>query len=173
EHPRKNLSVLVEAVSRVRQEMPEVVLLKVGDAGVAHGHAQFLENIDTFGMRDAVKFYGNADDEALRLLYNVADVFVFPSTFEGFGIPPLEAMACGCPVVSSNATSLSEVVGRAALLRDPADAQGFADAIRQVLTDQKLTQDLRQRGLVQAAKFSWETSAQKTLEVYRKMSAVT
>lgn len=170
EHPRKNVPVLVEAFARVHKEMPETILLKVGDPGFAEGRKKLLKQIDELDIRSTVKLYGNADDETLKLLYNLADVFVFPTTFEGFGIPPLEAMACGCPVVSSNVTSLPEVVGDAALTCYPTDVVGFADAIQRVLTDSKLAQDLRSRGLAQAAKFSWETSAQKTLQVYRLVS---
>lgn len=169
DHPRKNLPTLAKAFAEVKKQIPEAVLLKVGDAGVPEGRVEFLKILDELGIQTSVKFYGKANDEELRLLYNIADVFVFPSTFEGFGIPPLEAMACGCPVVVSNATSLPEVVGDAALLHDPHDVDGFAASIKHVLTNKNLAQDLRQRGLSQATKFSWENSAQKTLEVYKKV----
>lgn len=169
EHPRKNLKALVEALARVRQHIPGVILLKVGDAGVAAGRQHFLSDLDRVNIREAVRFVGKADDETLKLLYNIADVFVFPSTFEGFGIPPLEAMACGCPVVCSNATSLSEVVGDAALLHDPKDVEGFAASIQKVLTTPALAQDLRQRGLAQATRFSWKNIAEQTLTVYQNI----
>lgn len=169
DHPRKNLPTLARAFAQIKKDIPDAVLMKVGDPGVPEGRVEFLRILDELGIRDKVKFYGNAKDQALRFLYNIADVFVFPSTFEGFGIPPLEAMACGCPVVVSNATSLSEVVGDAALLHDPHDVEGFAASIKHVLTNKNLAQDLRQRGLSQATKFSWKSSAQKTLEVYRKV----
>lgn len=168
EHPRKNLKVLLEAVARVRQHIPDVVVLKVGDAGLAAGRQQFLADLDRLGLRQNVRFVGKADDETLKLLYNIADIFVFPSTFEGFGIPPLEAMACGCPVVCSNATSLPEVVGDAALTHNPNDVDAFASSITKVLTTPALAQDLRQRGLARAAQFNWRDIAERTLAVYRQ-----
>lgn len=171
EHPRKNLTVLAEAFAHVHKEIPETVLLKVGDPGVAAGRKQFLSDLARLNIQSAVRFIGRAGDETLKLLYNIADVFVFPSTFEGFGIPPLEALACGCPVVSSNATSLPEVVGDAALLCSPGDEAAFAAAMLRVLTEPALVQDLRRRGLTQAAHFSWPDIAQQTAEVYRSVLA--
>ncbi|MBM3135601.1 MAG: glycosyltransferase family 4 protein, partial [Chloroflexi bacterium] len=98
-----------------------------------------------------------------------ASVFVFPSLYEGFGLPPLEAMACGTPVVCSNASSLPEVCGEAALLVEPMDVQGLAQAMERVLSDEPLRATLRARGLAQAAKFSWERAARETLAVYREV----
>lgn len=171
EHRRKNLKVLAEAFARVHAQLPEAILLKVGDPGVASGRQQFLADLDRLHLRDTVRLIGRADDQILKLLYNIADVFVFPSTFEGFGIPPLEAMACGCPVVCSNATSLPEVVGDAAVTHEPNDVSGFASSIQKVLTiPAALAADLRQRGLAQAMRFNWQDIASRTLAVYRKVT---
>lgn len=170
EHPRKNLRVVVEALARVRRQLPDVVLLKVGDPGVAAGRQRLLADLDRLNLRSAVRVVGRADDQTLNMLYNIAGVFVFPTTFEGFGIPPLEAMASGCPVVCSNATSVPEVVGDAAILHDPSDVTAFADSIYRVLTTPALAADLRQRGLARAQKFSWESVATQTANVYRKFA---
>ena len=169
DHPRKNLGVLAEAFAAVHRELPNTILLKVGDPGLAAGREQFLQALDRLRVRDAVRFIGNVGDEELRFFYSVADVFVFPSTFEGFGIPPLEAMACGCPVVSSNTTSLPEVVGDAGMLCDPRDTSAFADAITRVLTDAALARGLREKGVSRVPQFFWEGIAEKTMEVYSQV----
>jgi glycosyltransferase involved in cell wall biosynthesis len=105
-------------------------------------------------------------------MYRLAGVFVFPSLYEGFGLPPLEAMASGTPVVTSNVSSLPEVTGDAALLVDPYDPQSIADAIRRVITDQALSQDLRRKGLARARQFSWETSVRRIRDIYREVASV-
>jgi len=115
-----------------------------------------------------VRFLGPVPEDDLPALYAGATLFVFPSLYEGFGLPVLEAMACGTPVACSNTSSLPEVVGDAALTFDPADSSAIARAITRVLADAELRQVLRERGLAQAAGFSWERTAAKTLEVYRR-----
>jgi len=112
---------------------------------------------------------GRVTDSDLIGLYNLADVFVFPSLYEGFGFPPLEAMACGTPVVASNAASLPEVVGDAGLLVDPRDPEVMAEAIHRVLQDRDLAEELRRRGLERAQQFTWERAARETLAVYEMM----
>src|SRR5690606_35076804 len=103
-----------------------------------------------------VRFLGFLPDHMLPIAYRLASVFVFPSLYEGFGLPPLEAMASGTPVVTSNVSSLPEVTGDAAVLVDPLEAEAIADGIRRVLTDRELADDLRSRGLTRAREFSWE-----------------
>ena len=169
DHPRKNLGVLAEALAIVRRDVPDATLLKVGDPGLPEGREHFLQALDRLHIRDAVRFIGNVGDEELRFFYSMADVLVFPSTFEGFGIPPLEAMACGCPVVCSNATSLPEIVGEAGILCDPRDPNAFANAITQVLTDASHAKDLRRKGLTRVPQFFWEGIAEKTVSVYRRV----
>jgi glycosyltransferase involved in cell wall biosynthesis len=117
-----------------------------------------------------VRFLGFLPDETLAVVYRLAAVFVFPSLYEGFGLPPLEAMACGTPVVTSNVSSLPEVVGDAALLVDPYSAEAIADAMRRVLTDTSLRSDLRARGLARAGEFSWEQSARRVREIYDEVA---
>lgn len=168
DHPRKNLSTLAEAYAAVHRQLPNTVLLKVGDAGLLEGRERFLQDLDRLGIRDVVRFFPNVGDEELQFFYSIADVLVFPSTFEGFGIPPLEAMACGCPVVSSNATSLPEVVGNAGLLCDPADVDAFTNEIVRILTDQALAAQLKALGPERAAGFSWTKIAEKTSDIYAR-----
>ena len=127
---------------------------------------------ERLGLKDTVKFIGPVTDADLPALYGGAEVFVFPSQYEGFGFPVLEAMACGAPVVCSNRSSLPEVAGDAALLCDPNDTEALAHTIEQALTDRNLCAGLRQRGLARAAQFSWEQTAQSTLKVYRSTGQV-
>src|SRR5207249_7313512 len=114
-------------------------------------------------------FTGMVNDERLVELYQQAIVFVFPSRYEGFGLPVLEAMACGCPVLSSNASSLPEVAGDAAILLDPMDVEGFTREMVRVLSDSDLRRDLRERGLARASQFSWDRAASETIAVYRAL----
>ncbi|MES4785747.1 MAG: glycosyltransferase family 1 protein, partial [Nitrospiraceae bacterium] len=110
--------------------------------------------------------------EDLRLLYCHADLFVFPSVYEGFGMPVLEAMACGAPVITSKTTALSEVAGEAAVLVNPEDAEELADAIMRVLEDQTLREALRLKGLERVKQFTWERAARQTLAVYREVCTI-
>jgi glycosyltransferase involved in cell wall biosynthesis len=105
------------------------------------------------------------------VLYRLAGVFVFPSLYEGFGLPPLEAMASGTPVITSNVSSLPEVVGDAALLIDPYEPDAIADAMRRVLTQPALREDLRQRGLLRVKEFSWERSVRRVRDIYEEVLA--
>ena len=118
-------------------------------------------------MRKRVKFLSDVRDEELPILMRHAALFVYPSWAEGFGIPPLEAMASGVPVICSNTTSLPEVAGNAAFLINPNSIEQLADGIRKILGDADVRRKMRETGLVQARKFSWEIAAQKTLEGYK------
>jgi len=118
-------------------------------------------------LERSVRVLGYLPDEDLPALYATAGVFVYPSLYEGFGLPPLEAMACGTPAVTSNTTSLPEVVGDAALLVDPEDPAAIADAIMAVLSDPVLADDLSRRGRERAKQFTWGNAAVETLQVYR------
>ena len=167
DHPRKNLGTLAAVFAEVRETHPNTILIKVGDPGLASGRAVFLSNLDRLDLRNHTRLINNRTDEELAFLYSIADVFVFPSTFEGFGLPPLEAMACGCPVVVSNATSLPEVVGDAGLLHVPQDIDAFTASIRRIFDQPKLARDLSQRGKLRAAQFTWQHIADQTNQVYQ------
>ncbi|NJN97664.1 MAG: glycosyltransferase family 4 protein [Anaerolineales bacterium] len=121
------------------------------------------------GLQERVIFPGYVDEADLPGFYQLAELFVFPSLYEGFGLGPLEAMACGAPVVSSNSSSLPEVVGEAGLLLDPTDTAAWSQALRRVLSDPNLQRDLSQRGLIQAQKFSWQKACAKLEAVYRAL----
>jgi glycosyltransferase involved in cell wall biosynthesis len=121
-------------------------------------------------MEHAVRFLGFVPFDTLRCFYESAAAFVFPSRHEGFGLPPLEAMACGTPVVTSNVSSLPEVAGDAAMLVNPGNVFDIARGIREVLTDEPLRAELIRRGRAQAARFSWERSAREVLEIYQDVA---
>jgi glycosyltransferase involved in cell wall biosynthesis len=121
---------------------------------------------DRLGVRDAVRFLGYVPTSQLVALYNLADAFLFPSLYEGFGLPVVEAMACGLPVVTSRGSSLGEIAAGAAVLVEPGDVGSIEEGIRCVLQDESLRQTLRARGLARAADFSWADAAAQTRQVY-------
>lgn len=118
------------------------------------------------GTLERIVFTGFVPDEELVRLYNAAEFFVFPSFYEGFGFPPLEAMACGCPVITSDRASIPEVVGDAAVKINPADTEALAEAMSRLFKDEKIREELSEKGIIQAQKFRWETVAEKLLEIY-------
>ena len=134
--------------------------------------SEIFQSVRDRGLEDAVILPGYVDDADLPALYSAATVFVYPSLYEGFGLPPLEAMACGTPVISSNAASLPEVVGDAALSVDPTDIDALTQALVEVLSSPEQHEDLRQRGLRRVAQFSWDRCAAETLSVYREALSV-
>jgi len=163
--PRKNLGRLVRAYGRARKEGGVAIPLVI--AGRKKYKYEDVEKaISSTGLGESVIMPGPVPDEDLPALYSAAEVFVFPSLYEGFGLPPLEAMACGTPVVASNAASLPEVLGDAALLFDPLDEEAMTGAMVRALTDPDLRESLRARGLARASQFTWERTARETLNVY-------
>ena len=171
ENPRKNLPRLLNAFQEIHREFPDTRLVKVGSAEYVPQAEQLRQQVHDLGLQDAVIFVEHVSDEDLARFYNLATLFVFPSLMEGFGLPPLEAMACGTPVVSSNAASLPEVVGNAAILVDPHDVEQIVNAMRLVLTQPALAAALREKGLARAAQFSWERTARETIAVYERVLA--
>jgi glycosyltransferase involved in cell wall biosynthesis len=164
--PRKNLIRLIDALQQLRDEGLRIPLVVTSARGWLYD--DFFRHLEALEVRDAVHFTGYIPGPDLPLLYSAATTLALPSVYEGFGLPLLEAMACGTPVVSSNASSLPEIGGQAALYFDPYDVEAMAGAIRAVWTDAGLRAALREQGLAQAARFSWDRAAQETLAVYRR-----
>jgi glycosyltransferase involved in cell wall biosynthesis len=164
--PHKNLERLIEAFHLLRQNaaMKDVQLLIIGDE--ISKYATLRRAVHSHKLHKHVRFFGFVSHQTLAALYRLAAAFVFPSLYEGFGLPPLEAMASGTPVITSNVSSLPEVVGDAALLIDPYEPAAIADAMQRVLDDTALADDLRRRGLVRARTFSWERSIARVREIY-------
>jgi glycosyltransferase involved in cell wall biosynthesis len=163
--PRKNLPLLLEAFALLRKDLA-AQLVVVGARGWLD--EPIFDALARSGVADAAHFVGALGEEDLAVLYSHAGVFVLPSVYEGFGLPVLEAMACGAPVVSSHAGPLPEVAGEAALLLAPENPEHWARAMYAVLTNSSYADHLRQRGFARAARFSWTRAAEATREVYRE-----
>jgi glycosyltransferase involved in cell wall biosynthesis len=167
--PHKNLVRLIEAFSRLRRTHDDLKLLIIGDE--ISKLPALRRAVHSHKLHKHVRFLGYLRDDTLTVLYRLASVFVFPSLYEGFGLPPLEAMASGTPVVTSNVSSLPEVTGDAAVLVDPYDVESIEDGMRRVIDDPVLAATLRRKGLQRAREFSWERSVEKTQRVYREVAA--
>ena len=167
--PHKNLERVIEAFHLVRQRgLDHLKLVMIGDD--ISKYASLRRAVHQHQLHKYVRFLGYLPEETLAVMYRLASVFVFPSLYEGFGLPPLEAMASGTPVVTSNVSSLPEVAGDAAVLVDPYSPDAIADGIYTVLTDDGLAQSLRQKGLLRAKQFSWESSVQRVREIYDEVA---
>jgi glycosyltransferase involved in cell wall biosynthesis len=165
--PRKNHLRLVRSFGRILPAHPELRLVLVGGKGWLY--EDVTAEVARLGLQDRVVFSGFVADADLPAVYTLASIFAFPSLYEGFGLPVLEAMACGTPVVCSNASSLPEVAGDAAILVDPTDVDTLARALHQALSDQPGRQVMQTRGQAQAARFTWSAAARTLLNTYREV----
>jgi len=168
--PRKNLLTLLKAYAEVLRDTrfrPQLV--------VAGGEGWLMEETFRFvraaGIGERVTLIGYVNDDELRALYSSCRAFIYPSLYEGFGLPPLEAMACGAPVIASRIAALTETIGDAAILVDPLDVHGLMAAITDVCENEQQRKKLVAAGPTRAARFSWEKAAQLTYEVYREVLA--
>jgi len=168
--PRKNLSRLMEAFAIARAKGVGHELVCVGPYGWSS--RDLYEQIDRLGLRNAVHFTGYVPVEDLPVIYNLAELFVFPSIYEGFGLPVVEAMACGTPVITANTSSLREIAEGAAETIDPRSTDALIDALVRLARDAELRADLARRGLARAAEFSWTRTAREMLAVYQRAAGV-
>ena len=162
--PRKNIPVLIEAMAQLND--PELKLVLVGGKGWLYD--DIFRQVQALGLEERVIFTGYVPDDALPLWYNAAELLLFPSVYEGFGLPVVEAMACGTPVIAANSSSIPEAVGTAGLLFAPDDVESLVNQMTTVLTDIHLQHKLRQQGLDHAQTFSWERAGRETAIVYRR-----
>ena len=175
--PHKNLVRIIEAFSALRgelekeQKLPDLKLIIIGDD--LSGHPDLRRTVIRSGVQNDVRFLGFVPIDILRIFYDVANVFIFPSLYEGFGLPPLEAMAHGTPVITSNTSSLPEVVGNAAVLVNPENVFEIMRATHRVLVDQLLRDKLKARGYEQLKRFSWDSSVRRILKVYEEVGGGT
>ena len=166
--PHKNLARLIDAFAAVRRRGFDDVGLLLSGSEVSQ-HATLRRAVHRYNLHKHVRFLGYQTTRTLAALYRLADLFVFPSLYEGFGLSPLEAIASGTPVVASNVSSLPEVLGDAAVLVDPLDASAIADGITRVLEDADLRDRLRRKGLARASRFSWEQSVTHIRRIYQEI----
>lgn len=174
ERPRKNLLRLLEAFARLKKSgrFGDLKLLKVGTPGRSMAFRKSVQRaVEELGLEGDVIFTEHVGDHELAAHYGSASALVYPSLYEGFGLPVVEAMACGCPVITSNTSSLPEVAGDAALLVDPCDVDALSDAIARILEDDHLRRRLAAEGLERSKRFSWALSASQTLALYKEMEA--
>jgi len=172
--PHKNVVRIIEAFSLLKNQLVEegrfedLRLIIIGDE--VSRHPDLRRTVIRLHLQNDVRFLGFVPIEVLRIFYDQAKIFVFPSLYEGFGLPPLEAMAHGTPVVTSNTSSIPEVVGNAAVMVNPENVFDIQRALYRVLLDQNLREKLKSRGVEQAQKFSWEESVSRMLRVYREVA---
>jgi glycosyltransferase involved in cell wall biosynthesis len=172
--PHKNVLRIIEAFSALKTELrkegrfPDLKLIIIGDE--LSLHPDLRRTVVRSGVTNDVRFLGFVPIDVLRIFYDIAKIFVFPSLYEGFGLPPLEAMAHGTPVVTSNASSLPEVVGNAAVLVNPENVFDIMRALHRVLVDQPLRERLKRAGYEQSLAFSWEASVERILQVYGEVA---
>ena len=173
--PHKNVARTIEAFSALKGELakegayPDLKLIIIGDE--VSKNPDIRRAVIRSGMQQDVRFLGYVSIDVLRIFFDMAKVFVFPSLYEGFGLPPLEAMAHGTPVVASNTSALPEVVGHAALMVNPENVFEISRALQRALTDQPLRERMKAAGLEQAQRFSWEVSVRRMLKVYEQVVA--
>lgn len=166
--PRKNVRTLIEAYARLPERLrQEFSLVVAGARGWKNSDVQ--DTVGRLGVEDHVTFAGYIDRADISTVYSMAEVFVYPSLYEGFGLPILESMACGTPVITSNTSSMPEVAGEAAELVTPTDTDELASALTRVLDDEALRLDMRARGLERSGEFTWERCARETVGVYEKV----
>ena len=168
--PHKNLDRLIDAFVRLRQDTDHDDLRLLITGSEISRYAALRRAVHRYNLHKHVRFLGYQSEKTLAALYRLADVFVFPSLYEGFGLPPLEAMASGTPVVVSNVSSLPEVVGDAGVLVNPYDAESIADGLRRVLDDAVLRRDLKVRGRARARSFSWPASVKRIRDIYHEVA---
>ena len=173
--PHKTVARIIEAFSALKAELakervyPELKLIVIGDE--VSKNPDIRRAVIRSGMQHDVRFLGYVSIDVLRIFFDMAKVFVFPSLYEGFGLPPLEAMAHGTPVVASNTSALPEVVGNAALLVNPENVFEISRALHRMLTDQPLRERMKAAGIAQAQRFSWDTSVRRMVKVYEEVVA--
>lgn len=166
ETPRQNVPVLIEAFSKLKKKIPCIKLVKIGESQSYGARKKILTLIKDLDLQEDVIFAGYVPEEDMPRWYNASDILVYPCDYAGFGLPPLEAMACGTPVITSNTSSLPEVVGDAGIMIDPQDVELMADKMYEVLTNNGLRNDIIEKGIKQAKHFTWDRSAEETYQVY-------
>ncbi len=170
EEPRQNVDKLIKAFAKLKKKLPEIKLIKIGDSNLHGAREKLLRLITQLNLENDIIFAGSVPEEELSKWYNAADLLVYPCAYAGFGLPPLEAMACGTPVITSNTTSLPEVVGDGGIMVDPHDIDALSNNMYKVLTNDDLRKNMIKKGLRRVKLFNWDEAAKKTFEVYKEVN---
>lgn len=165
--PRKNVKTLIYAFDTLIKEYKEILLVVI--SGASWLEEDIYKLVEKLNLKDKIKFLKLIPEEELPIFYNLAKIFVYPSLYEGFGFPVLEALSCGTPVITSNTSSLPEVVGNAAIMVNPLDTKVLAEKMYEVLTNRELQLKLKKAGIKRAKEFSWEKTAKETLKIYEEV----
>ena len=166
-YPEKNFSVLAHAFAQLKKEIPHRLIIAGQPRYKFKGDVNLLRQLE---IEDRVDFLDYVPNDELPLIYNLADCFVNPSLYEGFGLAQLEAMACGCPVIAADAGAIPEITGQAAILFNPHDPQELAQAILKVTCDPNVRRELVSQGLMRAQEFTWDRAARATLDVFKELA---
>jgi len=170
EVPRQNVPVLIKAFALLKKQIPDIKLVKIGESQSYGARESILKLINELELNDDIIFAGYVPEAEMPKWYNAADILVYPCEYAGFGLPPLEAMACGTPIITSNTTSLPEVVGDAGIMIDPNDFELLAAKMYDLLTDNKLKDKMINNGLKRSKQFKWEYSAEQTCKIYNSFN---
>lgn len=166
ETPRQNVPLLIKAFAELKKQMPEVKLLKIGEPQSYSAREKNLQLVGNLNLQEDIIFAGYIKEDDIPKCYNAADLLMYPCSYAGFGLPPLEAMACGTPVITSDTSSLPEVVGDAGIMIDPNNVDLMAEKMYEVLNDDQLNNKLIKTGLKRSKMFNWDRSAAETLDIY-------
>ena len=169
EEPRQNVDKLIKAFAKLKNKLPNAKIIKIGDFNLLGTREKLFKLINELNLQKDVIFAGSVPEKELPQWYNAADLLVYPCDYAGFGLPPLEAMACGTPVITSNTTSLPEVVGDAGIMINPVNIDEIASKMYEILTNDGLKEDMSKKGLKRAELFNWNESAAKTRDIYKEL----
>jgi glycosyltransferase involved in cell wall biosynthesis len=169
DHPRKNIAGALEVFKKIKEQEEDIILIKVGEPGILKERGKLLEKADKLKLRESIRMVGSITDEKLNALYNISDILIYPSKNEGFGLPLIQAMACGLPVVAAKTTAIPEVVGDSGVLHNVDDIEGMAKSCVEILQDENKQQELTAKGLERAKSFSWEQAAKKVNKIYENV----
>ena len=169
EQKRQNVPLILKSFAKLKELMPKIKFLKIGNPQCFGAREKLLKLVKNLNIVNDVFFLNYVPEAELRGWYNSADLFVYPCSYAGFGLPPLEAMACGTPVITSNVSSLPETVGEAAVMVDPSDVDLMADKMYEILNNNGLRDEMIKEGLKRSKMFNWDIFAKETLNVYEKV----
>lgn len=170
EEPRKNIEIILKVLYELKKEFKSLKLIKIGESGRILYRNKTLHLIKELGLENDVIFTNFIKKDDLPYYYSSAIALIFPSLYEGFGLPVLEAMACGCPVITANTSSIPEVIGDVGIMLDPNDVDGFKNAMKEILENQRLREDMIRNGIKRAKEFSWDKTAKMTVQVYKELN---